>query len=166
MSAVGSWFLATGHRPPAAADHYGSNSMYRAPPPLNDTPQREHLRRLVLYYALLSGAGIGYVIAGLIRLIGLAGDAGSALIWFGAIGAFLTMYAPFLRTAGMSLPRWIVHMRRLIIAAGLLLAGFGILFALGGVALPTLNGSFLILACTVVSVSTNLRFVGQRLELL
>ena len=140
--------------------------MYRAPPPLDDQHLRERLRRLVLYYALLSGAGIGYVLAGLSRLIGLFGDAGLALSWFGAIGAFLVLYAPFLRTAGMSLPRWIVHMQRLIVATGLALACFGILFALGGVALPTLNGFFLILACTVVSVSTNLRFVDQRLELL
>jgi hypothetical protein len=140
--------------------------MYRAPPPLDDMPQRERLRRLVLYYALLSGAGIGYVLAGLIRLIGLFGTAGSVLVWLGALGAFLTMYAPFLRTAGMILPRWIVHMQRLIIAAGSGLAAFGILFAFGGVFLPSLNGFFLILTCVIVSVSTNLRFVGQRLELL
>lgn len=138
--------------------------MYQAPPPLDDAPQRERLRRLVLGYALLAGAGIGYVLAGLIRLVGLFGDASVALSWFGALAAFLTLYAPFLRTAGMSLPRWIGHMRRLIAAAGAALLGFGVVFALGGVWLPTLNGFFLILACTVVSVSTNLRFVDQRLE--
>jgi hypothetical protein len=140
--------------------------MYRAPPPLGDRPLRERLRRLVICYAVLAGFTIGYAIAGMSSALALFDEGGSPLAWLSVIVAFLVLYAPFLRTAGMDLPRWIVHMRRLIIAAAAGLAGFGIVFAFGGVFLPTVSGSSLIVACITVSVSLTLRFLSQRLELL
>jgi hypothetical protein len=133
---------------------------------MDDQHLREHLRRLVIGYAVLGSVLNAYLTTAISMLMDRV-ESYQALMALGLfIGAVVVIYAPFIKTLGLPANQWIVRIKQLFVVVGMLIMAFEAFFVSHGVYGPTFSGSVMFVCSLLFGIPGNVRFSEKRLDAL